>query len=432
MKKLFKLFVLLVIIGILLFPVVLVLSSIEKTPWVERNEKLSFDNVKKVEKLIKAGKPERMRKRQIKEFSITQNDLNILLSYGVSQGLKFENVFLKIELSDNLIKIFFTILLPPNPMEKYANLSVSIKNKGSSFYVDDFQAGKLTLPGFLINPVIRIMDDYVLKFDIYHQLKENARSIKYISITNSRLSIIYDWDPNTLNKLHESGKSFLLSKDHQKRLVLYYNELAEILHPYKNTKISLVGIIRPMFEFAAVQSKLSHLPVLENTALLQVLSLYLTQNDLKNFINADNQKQIRFPARTTITLHGRNDLPKHLLVSAGLTVSAGSSLAGFIGLAKEVDDSAGGSGFSFADLAADKAGVKMGEASIASESQAILFQDRMRSVETEIEFMPEIDHLPEGIMELEFRKKYTDLDSESYAMVTDEINKRIKNCSVYR
>ncbi|MBU1697468.1 MAG: hypothetical protein KKD21_10565, partial [Proteobacteria bacterium] len=61
----------------------------------------------------------------------------------------------------------------------------------------------------------------------------------------------------------------------------------------------------------------------------------------------------------------------------GFAVSAGSQLANFIGLAKEVEDADGG--FGFADLAADKAGVKMGRLAIAGQNQALLFQDRMTS-----------------------------------------------------
>lgn len=46
--------------------------------------------------------------------------------------------------------------------------------------------------------------------------------------------------------------------------------------------------------------------------------------------------------------------------------------------------------------------------------------------------MPDIGGLPEGIREIEFRKRYNDLDSESYARVNAEIDRRIKDCPVYR
>ena len=432
MKKFLKLFMLLIMAGVLFAPVILVLSCMQDTPLVSQNQKLSFDTVKKVKKLIHDSKPDNVKKRQIKKIRITENDLNILLDYGFSQGLKLDNVFSEIKLSDNLMDIFITVDLPSNPVGEYANLSFRMRHNGSSLDVDSFKAGKLNIPGVLIRPVIKVFNDLLLKVDLYNHFVGNASSIKDISITDTIVNIRYEWDPDSLDKLHESGKALLISKDHQARLVLYHNKLADILRSFKNKKISLARIIQPMFRFAAQQSNLHHRPVLENTALLQVLSLYSINKGVKNFVNTDAQKQIKSFVKKTLTLHGRSDLPQHFLVSTGLAVSAGSQLANFIGLAKEVDAADGGSGFSFADLAADKAGVKMGELAIAGQNQALLFQDKMASIKMETDFMPSIDRLPEGIMKLEFKKKYTDLDSDSYAMVTHEINKRIRNCQVYR
>ncbi len=79
-------------------------------------------------------------------------------------------------------------------------------------------------------------------------------------------------------------------------------------------------------------------------------------------------------------------------------------MSNLIGIAKEVDDSDKGSGFSFADLAADNAGVKMGEIAVGHPEQAVLFRKRMGAIEQETDFMPLIDGLPEGIRKLEFKK----------------------------
>jgi len=70
-----------------------------------------------------------------------------------------------------------------------------------------------------------------------------------------------------------------------------------------------------------------------------------------------------------------------------------------LGVFKEIDDSRSGSGFSFADLAADHAGVKLAEIAVGSSRQAKILQQRMSTVIRETEYMPRVDHLPEGIME---------------------------------
>ena len=45
-------------------------------------------------------------------------------------------------------------------------------------------------------------------------------------------------------------------------------------------------------------------------------------------------------------------------------------LSDVIGLYKEIEDSRGGSGFSFNDIAADRAGTRFGEKAVASEDSA--------------------------------------------------------------
>jgi len=334
-------------------------------------------------------------------------------------------------LLNNLIKTKITFNIPSNPIGNFINIIGTLTTSGTSIKVDKFKIGKLTIPGVFINYIVRISDDYLLSFDIYNDLKINKNAIKHISINNSNLNIVYEWDIKSFNNLRESGKNLLLSQDQQTRLILYQNELATIIAPYKKKNVSLVTIIRPMFKFASQQTNISNSPKVENIAMLQVLSLYAINKGLKHFINADMQNRLKIPVKATLTLNGRHDLAQHFLVSAGLTISTGTKLANLIGLAKEVEDSDGGSGFSFADLAADKAGVKLAETATDSEYHAFLLQENMVLVKMESEFMPAIDRLPEGIMKLEFNKQYGDLDSSSYNLVNNEIEKRIQQCKVY-
>ena len=136
------------------------------------------------------------------------------------------------------------------------------------------------------------------------------------------------------------------------------------------------------------------------------------------------------PRPVNLTLGGRNDLAKHFSVSAAITAAAGSTLADNIGVFKEVDDSRGGSGFSFADLLADRAGVSLAEVALGPRAREL--QQHMGNRTQEADYMPGFDALPEGLMELEFRARYEDLDSAAYALVNREIERRLASCAIYR
>ncbi|MFA5905226.1 MAG: hypothetical protein WC836_14930 [Desulfobacula sp.] len=427
-----KLIVVLLILGLILFPVILFFFLMDDTPLISEHERLSMDNVQKVKDIISSIKPDNMNKKQIRAMALSENDLNTLLNYGVQHGLGYERLFTKIELPEKKAHAWVTLELPVNPAGKYLNVFISLKNNGAYLDVDHLKAGKLTIPGILINPAIRVGNHLLLYSELYKGLNRHVQAVKKITITKGYLNIVYEWDPSVFGLMHENGKKFLLSKEHQEKLVQYYNQLVQTLGPYRNKKVSLTVVLRPMFVFSAQQSKISNHPVLENTALFQVLSLYSIKRGLKDLVHEDLMKRMEPFTAASFTLYGRTDLPKHFLISAGLTVSAGSKLSNFIGLAKEVDDSDKGSGFSFADLAADKAGVRMGELAAGSPEKAVWLQHKMSEIEQETDFIPLIDDLPEGIRKLEFKKRYNDLDSKSYAMVNDEIDKRIGDCTVYR
>jgi hypothetical protein len=133
-----------------------------------------------------------------------------------------------------------------------------------------------------------------------------------------------------------------------------------------------------------------------------------------------------------LQLRGRRDLAQHFLVSAAITASAGSGMADFLGLYKELGDAMGGSGFSFADMAANRAGVEMAKLAAGSGKSALEVQAFLSGQVLEDDIMPRVDHLPEGIMEMEFRRVYEDVDSEAYGLMEEEIKRRLKECRLYQ
>ena len=111
--------------------------------------------------------------------------------------------------------------------------------------------------------------------------------------------------------------------------------------------------------------------------------------------------------------------------------AADSGAAEALGVFKEVDDSRGGSGFSFADLAADRAGIRFAELATLTPLDAKQHQKRVSQVKSETEFMPRVDNLPEGIMALKLKQEYGNLGSHSYLMINAEIDRRIAACWIY-
>ncbi|MEM9659654.1 MAG: hypothetical protein AAF961_14940, partial [Planctomycetota bacterium] len=130
--------------------------------------------------------------------------------------------------------------------------------------------------------------------------------------------------------------------------------------------------------------------------------------------------------RNRITLRGRNDLARHFWVSAALAILSDQSLSMTVGIGKELMDATpGGSGFSFVDLTADRAGVLFAGAATSSPEAARAMQTRIRQGLTSADLCPEIDDLPEGLSRDEFQTEYGGLGGAKTGELVEEIEKRL-------
>jgi hypothetical protein len=121
------------------------------------------------------------------------------------------------------------------------------------------------------------------------------------------------------------------------------------------------------------------------------------------------------------TVRGRQDLAQHFVVSCALTALVGPHGAEAVGIAKELSDSRHGSGFSFADLSADLAGVTfathVGEAKIPLSRLAASF-----AVE---DYVPAVQDLQEGISWTDFLREYGSAQDDRFHRRQAEIRKQI-------
>lgn len=432
MRKLLSGLFLMIALIMILSPVVLLISGIDNTPLCPKKSAWSYDDILEAKAIIKRIKPNFLQENEIKTITLLEPELNLLLNYGVSHTRGRIPVSSALSLSTGHIQSVISFRIPSTPWGKFFNLVIDFVPDNRFLKVHWAQFGAIRVPGVFINPVLNMLHHIFMRHDLYADSFNTLSSFEDIRMDTHRVTLTYHWNPSALHQIHEKGKTLLLSPEKQQRLLSYHNELSTILSAQARQKIPLTDIIKPLFAFAARQSESFADPIMANTALIQMLALYITGTGIDNFIQKDLVKNARPLEKATLLLDSRNDLTKHFLVSAALSVSADSHLAEVIGIAKEVADSDGGSGFSFADLAADRAGIKFGESATKSALNATQFQQKIMAIKAEHAFMPRTDELPEGITRLEFKKRFSDLDSASYTLITREIESRISQCELYR
>jgi hypothetical protein len=198
--------------------------------------------------------------------------------------------------------------------------------------------------------------------------------------------------------------------------MLAYAELINALvkHYPQGSTVPLVKIIAPLFSHA---SAVGNHAAEENRAALTAVAAYLGGISLTRLLEGDSRSIQRAP-RVLLSLHGRRDSAEHFMISAALTVNGSSRLANAIGLIKEEEDASKGSGFSFTDLAADHAGVKLGERATGEAAERV--QQKLAA-----DLLPDFRDLPEFMPQAEFDRRFGPVGSPRYQKIIDGIDARL-------
>lgn len=145
-------------------------------------------------------------------------------------------------------------------------------------------------------------------------------------------------------------------------------------------------------------------------------------------IETDTEFAKRLKIMGTPTLRDRPDHTKHFFVSAYLAAALDPRAAATTGEAKELLDAVSGSGFSFADMAANRAGITFARQVLAGSIRLETLMGRFR-VE---HFMPGTNGLEEGLTLSEFQEKYGSKTDKRYLARLQEIDRRIVALPPYR
>ena len=154
---------------------------------------------------------------------------------------------------------------------------------------------------------------------------------------------------------------------------------------------------------------------------------YLTRG-IWGAVESAAQRQRRLAVLGSPTMRGRRDLAQHFVVSVALTALAGAQVAEVAGILKELRDSQGSSGFSFADLAADLAGIAFATRLYATPD----LLGQLAASFSVRDFMPDCSGLAEGLSQEQFQRRFGSAADPRFASVQSEIQKRIESLPGYR
>ncbi|WP_048690617.1 hypothetical protein [Catenovulum maritimum] len=322
-------------------------------------------------------------------------------------------------------------------LTQYINLKCILLPKGEKLAIDYCSLGELVLPNWLVEWGITQAITHYFKGEVANNilgLVQTAKvSSKGLNITlllsdNLKSEVISAIQQNSpINALTGQVADLQISPE---LVATYMSELNQIeqLNLSSRDKKSLPFFIGKAFQLAKIRSQ-DNDPTLENQAALWALAISYGSRRFGHLIGVPRVELDKL-SNARLQIEGRGDLPLHFLFSAVLERLMRQEMGLKIGELKELlDTNKGGSGFSFPDLAADKAGLAFARYVLEQPRQA---QNRLANITDGIVFFPMIHDLPEGLPEATFKKVYGDTESSKYKLLERRIDMRIAELPLYQ
>ncbi|MEZ5584250.1 MAG: hypothetical protein R3F37_17230 [Candidatus Competibacteraceae bacterium] len=394
---------------------------------VDERDQLTVEDVQRAKRLLRELDPRQLKDGETRSLILTERDASLLVDQTLSRWPGAAQVKALTRFTLDHAEIAVTLPLPSNPIGRYLNASVQLTPDVSGPILTDVQIGRLSIPDSICHWLIDLASKYLPDRSTYQELKQLWATLSDIQIDNGTAAVTVRYDQDLARRLEARGRDWVFPKADRIRLGVYNDVLVAATRTVDKNS-SLIFLLKPLFARAAKRTELGGNPIEENRAVLVTLALYLSGKNPSRLLG----EKYNAPTPIHPTLAGRGDLAQHFSISAALAGVTDSHIANVIGVFKEVQDSQGGSGFSFADLTADRAGVRFAEQAIKSAASAQDVQRRVASLDLESAIMPSIAALPEGLQDPEFRRRFEHRDSAAYNVVKDEIEHRLDQCDFYR
>ena len=395
-----------------------VMAMLQAEPTVLASQEVNHEDVARALSLLRTHDPRQARAGAVSSAQVRERDLEILLNHAAHRWF---NAASRVRLLPGRATVLLSAHAPSSPFGRWLNLELQLEETGGLPVIDGFRVGRLPLPPWLAE---RIGLYAVDRFGLGQELKLAAEVVRRVRFSPQQLLVTYAWQGDSMNRLWGG----LLTADELKRLRAYSDHLVALTaRRAPGIEMPMAQLLGPMFDLARQRSAAGNDAAAENRAVLVALTLYANGRAVASVAPAARSWPRPQPMR--LMLAGRADFPLHFLVSATLASESTTPLSRAVGVYKEVADSRGGSGFSFNDMAANRAGTRFGALAVQAPQR---LQELVARGVSDGELLPRTDDLPEYMAEPEFVRRYSGVGAPAYNALLAEIDRRIGQLALLR
>ncbi len=325
-----------------------------------------------------------------------------------------------------------SVQVPANPVGGYLNLGARMRSSTDGVRIDRLFMGPLSCSGRWLLPLAAKLADLVM---LEERASKILAGVNAVDIDGDSVFLTVSPPPDMKAQLKQAVRTlqaYRLPLGEARRVSHYYDLLVAVAARGNGRSQSLSEYLTPVIAAAATRSVRGS-AVAENRAVIWALAIFFSNGGFEALVGqlvSSERSLVRSPY--DVTLAARQDLMAHFLSSAAIALASQQGISIAAGEFKELLDSgSGGSGFSFADLAADRAGVQFVARATAGETEARQLQEQLLANAGEAGFFPDVSGLVEGLSDEQFRQRYGEVDSPRYLQQIELIDLRIGRAPIY-
>ncbi|MBS1213909.1 MAG: uncharacterized protein H6R26_2526 [Proteobacteria bacterium] len=398
--------------------------TLDTQPTVAHNQTGSQSYLAATRNLLhKAARRDPLQPQEPRSIALTATDLTAVANFALLR--KHLDGHAAAAIHGKRLDFAASIKIPGVPVDLYLNLKLVADDAAPKAVIRRLKVGRISLP----EPLVGLLQFATFRLTPLRRYTHIiAPLVREVRITDQRLRMVVNWNRDTLARTQEQ----VADASSRERLLAYHEKLSEYLNEHAHKRyIGLGRLMQPMFALAESRSNDPDIDAAEeNRALILVLGAYANGRDLMTELKGSGGASA-LPQKNLL-LNRRIDTAQHFMGSAALAISGHKTLADVIGLAKEINDTHSGSGFSFIDLAADRAGALFGKTVTQSQTHARKAQRILSEGSDESVFMPDIRDLPEELGPDEFAQRFGNVGSPEFEKLKRDIEDRIEACPLYR
>lgn len=373
-------------------------------------------------------------------LNLPQDDLNgvaqdlsdRLLRGGARVGLADTRATLEAS-----VPITATPLRMLQPFGNWLNARVVLRAQPAGApMLESVTLGRIQVPPALALWVTR---QVLAQYDLLEPVSLGLSALDEVRFDESRLNVRLKWDDD----LQGQTLALAVPPEDWPRLVFYHQVVADTLATFpaetrRHPGVPLTALMGSVFRnaqtrtaqyglMATHEADISDHAARENRAALVVLAAVANRLVLQELLPPEWGDAAHLPD-ASIRLRGREDFSQHFTVSALTALMLGGRMADTIGLYKEMMDANkadGGSGFSFNDVAINRAGIRLGQ---RARQDPVGLQFRLggeEGLKRDEDFVPNVEDLPEFLGRVQFGARFGGLKDPRFLAVMEDVDRRV-------